>query len=68
MYDIQHGAENPFILGLFLNSMSSVLSYNNFHWFLSTDKIVRYRNEPTFFKQLFYFLIFTIMNLGYEPL
>ena len=55
-----------------LNSMSSVLSYNQFNFgpiFKHGDKAMKEKREekhqPSFVKQTIYFLLFTILNLGY---
>ena len=61
------------LLEIFFNSTSSVLSYNNFDFgqIFSKDNqkpnlknLGKERHEPTLFKQVFYFLLFTAMNTG----
>ena len=55
-----------------LNSTSSVLSYNHFDFgplFSGEDKVRKEKKEQekhqsTFFRQMVYFLLFTILNLG----
>ena len=55
-----------------LNSTSSVLSYNHFDFgplFSGEDKVRKEKREqekhqPTFVKQMVYFMLFTILNLG----
>ena len=55
-----------------LNSTSSVLSYNHFDFgplFSAEDEVRKEKREqekhqPTFFRQMVYFLLFTILNLG----
>ena len=62
------------ILEVLLNSMSSVLSYNNFDFgpiFLRKDKRGDHikkeeMHQPTFVKQMFYFIFFLILNLGFD--
>ena len=58
-------------LEIVLNSLSSVLSYNNFDFepiFARKDKKFKARkkdkHEPTAVKQTIYFLIMTSLNLG----
>ena len=58
-------------LEIVLNSLSSVLSYNNFDFepiFARKDKKSKARkkvkHEPTVVKQTIYFLIMTSLNLG----
>ena len=55
-----------------LNSMSSVLSYNQFNFgpiFKHEDKANEEKREekhqPSFVKQMIYFMLFSILNLGY---
>ena len=55
-----------------MNAMSSVLSYNQFDFgpiFKHGDKAKEERrgekHQPSFVKQLMYFLLFTVLNLGY---
>ena len=52
--------------------MSSVLSYNQFDFgpiFKHGDKAMEERkgekHQPSFMKQLFYFILFIVLNLGY---
>ena len=59
-------------LEIVFNSLSSVLSYNNFDFepiFTKKDKKSKaqkkVRHEPTVVKQTIYFLIMTSLNLGY---
>ena len=55
-----------------LNSTSSVLSYNHFDFgpiFSGEDEVRKEKKEEekhqsTFFRQMVYFLLFTILNLG----
>ena len=67
--------DDCFIIEIFFNSTSSVLSYNNFDFgpIFSKQKSNGMdsdgqRHEPTFFKQTFYWLLFTVLNLGYSNL
>ena len=55
-----------------LNSISSVLSYNKFDFgpiFKHGEKAMKEKrgekHQPSFVKQTIYFLLFTILNLGY---
>ena len=55
-----------------LNAMSSVLSYNQFDFgpiFKHGEKAKEERrgekHQPSFVKQLMYFILFTVLNLGY---
>ena len=55
-----------------LNSMSSVLSYNQFDFgpiFKHGKKAMKEKREekhqPSFVKQMIYFILFTMLNLGY---
>ena len=55
-----------------LNSMSSVLSYNQFDFgpiFKHGEKAMKEKrgekHQPSFVKQTIYFMLFTMLNLGY---
>ena len=55
-----------------MNAMSSVLSYNQFDFgpiFKHGEKAKEERrgekHQPSFVKQLMYFILFTVLNLGY---
>ena len=51
-----------------MNAMSSVLSYNQFDFgpiFKHGEKAKEEKHQPSFVKQLMYFLLFTVLNLGY---
>ena len=55
-----------------LNSMSSVLSYNHFdfgpifkHGEKAKEEKRGEKHQPSFVKQTIYFMLFTILNLGY---
>ena len=55
-----------------LNSISSVLSYNQFDFgpiFKHGEKAMKEKrgekHQPSFVKQMIYFMLFTILNLGY---
>ena len=55
-----------------LNSMSSVLSYNQFdfgpifkHGEKAKEEKRGEKHQPSFVKQMIYFMLFTILNLGY---
>ena len=55
-----------------MNAMSSVLSYNQFDFgpiFKHGDKAKEERrgekHQPSFVKQLLYFILFIVLNLGY---
>ena len=55
-----------------LNSMSSVLSYNQFDFgpiFKHGEKAMKEKrgekHQPSFVKQTIYFMLFTILNMGY---
>ena len=55
-----------------LNSMSSVLSYNQFDFgpiFKNGEKAKEEKrgekHQPSFVKQMIYFILFTMLNLGY---
>ena len=58
-------------LEIVMNSLSSILSYNNFDFEPifnngGKSKIVRkVRHESTLTKQMIYFFMFTILNAGY---
>ena len=52
-----------------MNAMSSVLSYNQFDFGRifgekDTEKSKREKHVPTFGKQLIYFFLFSVLNLG----
>ena len=58
-----------------MNAMSSVLSYNQFDFgpiFKHGDKAKEERrgekHQPSFAKQMIYFILFTVLNLGFEIL
>ena len=56
-----------------LSSLSSVLSYNQFDFgpiFKHGEKFMKEKrgekhHQPSFMKQMIYFILFTILNLGY---
>ena len=55
-----------------MNSMSSVLSYNQFDFgpiFKHGDKAKREKrgekHQPSFAKQMIYFILFIVLNLGF---
>ena len=52
-----------------MNAMSSVLSYNQFDFgpiFKHGDKAKEEeKHQPSFVKQLLYFILFIMLNLGY---
>ena len=55
-----------------MNAMSSVLSYNQFdfgpifkYWEKDTEERRKEKHLPTFGKQLIYFILFSVLNLGY---
>ena len=54
---------------IILNSMSSVLSYNQFNFgpiFKHGEKAKEEKHQPSFAKQMIYFILFTVLNLGFE--
>ena len=58
-----------------MNSMSSVLSYNQFDFgpiFKHGDKAKEEKrgekHQPSFAKQMIYFILFIVLNLGYVKL
>ena len=51
-----------------MNAMSSVLSYNQFDFgpiFKHGEKAKEEKHQPSFVKQLMYFILFIVLNLGY---
>lgn len=62
----------PYLLEIVMNSLSSVLSYNNFNFepifqtgMESSKNERKIRHESTLTKQTVYFLMFTALNAGY---
>ena len=51
--------------------MSSVLSYNQFNFgpiFKAKKGKMEEKHQPSFAKQMIYFILFTVLNLGFEIL
>ena len=62
---------NPFS-EVILNSMSSVLSYNQFnfgpifkHGKKAKEEKKGEKHQPSFAKQMIYFILFTVLSLGF---
>ena len=67
-----HKLEIIFLSEVTLNSLSSVLSYNQFdfgpiykHGEKAKEEKRGEKHQPSFVKQMIYFMLFTMLNLGY---